>query len=247
MRTAEIPLAGRMTAGVLRIGQTVRRPPSPNAGFVRALLCHLEASGFDGAPRHLGTDENDREILSYVPGEVPANLGSYDDETLADAARLIRAYHDATVDLFASPAREVGMEVACHNDLSPCNTVFQGGRPLALIDFDAAAPGSRAYDLGYAAWLWLDLGNPGVLVSEQVRRLRLFLDAYGWSGREAEIVAVAIGRQSLLIGEAARTGNEGLRAWAAKCREWMLKYMASGPLRPNTNRAPPRPSVTRRS
>lgn len=228
MRPAEAPLPGRTTAGITRIGQTVRRPPSPNAGFVQALLRHLEAVGFQGAPRHLGTDENGRELLSYVPGEVPAHLGRYDDRTLAEAARLIRDYHDATATLFALPAEQAGVEVACHNDLSPCNVVFREGRPVALIDFDAAAPGSRPYDLGYAAWLWLDLGNSEWSAEEQLRRLRLFLAAYEWSGNEGEIISAVLDRQFGLVTEATRTGNTTLGAWAAECGGWTLKRLAKG-------------------
>ncbi|MGC3860229.1 hypothetical protein ACPSM1_08585 [Micromonospora chersina] len=39
---AEQPLAGgRLTAGVVRVGDTVRRPASPASGFVARLLAHL--------------------------------------------------------------------------------------------------------------------------------------------------------------------------------------------------------------
>jgi hypothetical protein len=39
---------------------------------VHALLRHLAAAGFDGAPRVLGIDAQGREVLSYLEGEVPA-------------------------------------------------------------------------------------------------------------------------------------------------------------------------------
>jgi hypothetical protein len=126
-------------------------------------LCYGISSLLDstGRPAIFGTDASGREIFSFMPGAVPAELANHDDTTLQEVARLIRAYHDATAPLFATPsARKACIEVACHNDLSPCNTVFRDRRPVAFIDFDAAAPGSRAWDLGYAAWLWLDLGNP---------------------------------------------------------------------------------------
>jgi hypothetical protein len=73
-------VGGRTTAAVTRVGETIRRPPAPNAGFVRSLLRHLEVVGFDGAPQYRGTDARGREMLTYVPGEVPADLGNYDDE-----------------------------------------------------------------------------------------------------------------------------------------------------------------------
>src|SRR5436190_14573950 len=47
----ETPLTGgRITAGVVRVGDTVRRPPKPNASLVRALLGRLEQLGLELAP-----------------------------------------------------------------------------------------------------------------------------------------------------------------------------------------------------
>jgi hypothetical protein len=55
---------GRQTAGVVRVGGTVRRPLGERSDYVQVVLRHLEAVGFDGAPRLLGIDEQAREILS---------------------------------------------------------------------------------------------------------------------------------------------------------------------------------------
>ena len=68
---AEIPLAGGdVTEGVVRVGDTVRRPVGLHSPLVHALLAHLESVGFAGAPRFLGVDEAGREVLSYIDGEV---------------------------------------------------------------------------------------------------------------------------------------------------------------------------------
>lgn len=51
----EQPLAGnRLTAGVVRVGPTVRRPASPASPFVSRLLTHLAKRGFDGCPNTWG-------------------------------------------------------------------------------------------------------------------------------------------------------------------------------------------------
>jgi aminoglycoside phosphotransferase (APT) family kinase protein len=76
---------------------------------------------------------------------------------LIAAARLTRRYHDAT----AGSTSAKGAEVVCHNDLSPCNFVFRDGSPIAIIDFDSGALGARSDDLGYALFLWLNLGTDG--------------------------------------------------------------------------------------
>jgi Ser/Thr protein kinase RdoA (MazF antagonist) len=173
----ELPVTGgRLTYGVVRVGDTVRRPVGPHSPFVHRLLRHLEAVGFAGAPRLLGLDEQGREILSFLEGWVPPNLGDFGDDTLVAAARLLRRFHDAT----AGSALAGGQDVVCHNDPSPCNYVFVAGRPAALIDFDHAAPGDRLRDVAYAGWLWtLSADDAAPPVAEQARRLRLMAESYG--------------------------------------------------------------------
>src|SRR5262245_33001210 len=106
----EVALAGgRTTAGIVRVGATVRRRVKPGAAFAHALLRHLETRGFDGAPRFVGLDETGREILSFLPGSVPPELGHFSDDQLAAAARLLRSLHDATLDC---PLRN-GHEIVC--------------------------------------------------------------------------------------------------------------------------------------
>src|SRR3954451_12089086 len=82
--------------GVVRIGDTVRRPGMRAA--VRELLLHLEQVGFGDAPRYLGIDEKDRHVVSWVDGDVP--VPPYPDWAMADSVlvslgRLVRDYHDA--------------------------------------------------------------------------------------------------------------------------------------------------------
>ena len=231
MSDAEIPLqGGRTTAAVVRVGQTVRRPPRLTAEFVHVLLEHLAAVGFDGAPRFLGTDDKGRDILSYIEGEVPADLRWHKDEVLVAAAQLIRKFHDATVGLLGhqtgTPRR---LEVVCHNDLSPCNSVFRDGFPVALIDFDTAAPGTRLMDLGYAAWLWLDLGDPDIAPAsasqEQRRRLQLFIAAYGDEISVSSIKEAIVYRQHLVAAEGEYTARTAMARWARHCRNWTVENL----------------------
>jgi hypothetical protein len=78
----ERPLSGgRVTPGVVRVGGTVRRPARPNSQFVQALLTHLQERGFDAVPCHLGSDEQGREVFSFIEGHVPPDLdASFPDE-----------------------------------------------------------------------------------------------------------------------------------------------------------------------
>ncbi len=220
--TETLLTGGRTTKGVVRIGETVRRPPMINSAFIHHLLRHLAAVGFDGVPRSLGCDGEGRDVLGWIDGEVPAELSAtHSDAVLVSAARLIRRYHDATAPLLGAPAAvAAGLEVVCHNDLSPCNFVFRAGLPVAVIDFDATSPGTRAHDLGYAAWLWLDLGCTDKAAPEQRRRLDVFLNAYGSVPTRAEVVLAILYRQDLLVAQGKRTGDTAMARWAQHCRAW---------------------------
>src|SRR5262249_50614643 len=88
----EVPLLGGMsTPGVVRVGDTVRRPQNANSDYVHELLLHLERCGFDGAPRYLGVDDRGREILTFIEGFAPPHNGfRLTEEAVRAGARLVR-------------------------------------------------------------------------------------------------------------------------------------------------------------
>lgn len=176
--TADAPLPpGTAHLGrVRRRGDDVVRPRSPGATARHALLRHLEAVGFDGAPRVRGLAD-DTEVLSFMPGVVPDGeaarggpLPEYaaGDGALRSVGRLLRRLHDATVSFDATawswpgavPAEVRGTDVVAHNDPHPGNVVFAGSRAVAFIDFDLAEPATRAFDLATAACFWVPLLDP---------------------------------------------------------------------------------------
>lgn len=178
---------GNASGGVVRVGNTVRRPAGPWTPSVHALLGHLRSVGYRGSPRPLGMDERGREVLEFVPGEVPwpdhVDLME-PDRAMVVVGRLIRDFHDA-VEGFV-PAADArwqvlipadGSEIIAHQDLAPWNLVVAEQR-WAFIDWDTAAPGTRLWDLAYAAHGFAPL-SPRVATAEAARRLRLLVDAYG--------------------------------------------------------------------
>jgi Ser/Thr protein kinase RdoA (MazF antagonist) len=214
----EVPLAGGdVTEGVVRVGDTVRRPVGPHSPLVHALLAHLELAGFEGAPRFLGIDGSGREVLSYIDGEVagrPRPPWIADETRLASVGRLVRAYDDAAASfasppdalLEALPADPPGIppapayppELIGHVDITPENVVFRDGRAHALIDFDLARPATRADEMLNAMLWWAPLSDPRdvdpLLQHVDVpARARILADAYGLSGTDRErIIEVAV-------------------------------------------------------
>jgi hypothetical protein len=216
----EVPLlGGDVTEGVVRVGDTVRRPLNPNSALIHALLRYLEAAGFSGAPRFLGIDTAGREVLSYVEGEVagrPRPRWIADEDRMLSVARLVRAYDDAAAG-FVPPAADGSADAAGqaagippappyepeligHVDITPENVVFRDGRAFALIDFDLAKPATRADEMFNVMMWWAPLSDPrdvdpllrGLNVP---RRCRLLADAYGMSGPDRDrVIKVAVMR-----------------------------------------------------
>jgi hypothetical protein len=198
----EIPLVGGdVTEGLVRVGDTVRRPPGERAELVQDVLQHLEKAGFEGAPRFLGIDSAGRHALTYIEGEVagrPRPSWIADEERMLSVARLLRSYHDAVEGFgiptnLPAPIEPPGLpdlddppELVGHQDVTPENVVFREGRAYALIDFDMARPVSRARELVNLMLWWAPFGDDADLDPElrgldRRRRCRLLADAYGLS------------------------------------------------------------------
>jgi len=218
------------------------------------LLGHLEREGFAGAPRALGFDDQGREILAYIEGEVavggnfiPDQGGRFDrrlpdyvwpDHVLVHLGALIRAYHDAARsfpwagrDWMFEPQQPV--ETVCHNEIFPWNTVFRSGVPVAFIDWDTAAPGPRARDLGLAAWFWVPfardekcraIGLP-TGVTEKARRFRLLVGAYGIDP-DIGIILAGIDRMQSFLAHVCRLASEGSEWEQESARRGVLDELA---------------------
>jgi hypothetical protein len=224
---SEERLVGGDVNVVVRVGDTVRRPPGPSG--VRSLLEWYERVGFDGAPRFLGFDEQGREILSYVEGEPAFAPVPSSDEVVVAIGRLLRRAHDAQHGFDVPPEAVWDTHVAGantggvigHLDLFWTNVVFLDGLPHALIDWELAAPTTRVLDVALAATYWAgiradaQLADWGVPLDRRGDRLRLLCDSYGLTAAQRatlldELVAQRTGR--LERGDWRVTGREAVIA-----------------------------------
>jgi hypothetical protein len=172
----ELPLTGgRSTPGIVRAGNTVRRPLKPDSDRTHRLLTYLENRGFDGAPRFLGVDARRRAILSFIDGFAPPHNGFRLCEAGVRAgARLVRRVHDLT----AGTEFSAGSEVACHPNLSQPTFIFREMIPVGIIDWDGTRPGTRLAN--FADFLWAFV-HPAMYGNGEpaARMLRVAADAYG--------------------------------------------------------------------
>lgn len=205
---------------VSREGDHVLRPSNPFSASIHKFLSALAAAGFEGASVPVAIQNDGRERLVYIAGEVPLPpypAWAQSDDALGSIAELMRAFHRASSQFdFAGLewsdelADTVGGPVVCHNDVCLENVVFRDGVAVGLIDFDFAAPGRPVYDLAQFARMCVPIDDDlsasrlGWEPSDRPRRLRLAADAYGLAGNER-------GELLQILTESMNTGGEFVR------------------------------------
>jgi phosphotransferase family enzyme len=259
LRREALQPAGRPTDGplsggtanrglVIRVGDAVLRPTAPCWRATHALLAHLRMAGFEGAPQVLAATPA-TEMLTYMAGQaavLPLAGEMLTDAALVSLADLLRRYHRAAASFDPSGYRwprpipaQFRTGLVSHNDVHPANVVFQGGRAIALIDFDLAGPGSSAWDFATAARSWAPLQDERDILDDRqgrsLERFRIFLQASGLprAGRRevAEAVVANHDWTYAIVTEAAATGHQGFADhWravarsAARARRWCQRH-----------------------
>ncbi|MFE9689348.1 phosphotransferase enzyme family protein [Micromonospora sp. NPDC005806] len=216
----EQALTGNVTTGVVRVGDTVRRPVGPWTDAVDALLTHLHEVGFPGAPRPLGRDDRGRQVLEYVPGELGDPAGTYSPGELASIGAFLADLHRATADFVPPPSavwqRVIppdGEALICHHDVAPWNLV-RSSRGWVLIDWDGAGPGTRGWELAYAAQSMAGM-RPDRPLAESAARLRAFVDGYGLPAADRPALAALLGHRARAMSDLLRRGaRDGVQPWA---------------------------------
>src|SRR5690554_4385946 len=201
---------GNMNQAVVRIGNKIHRAASPQTATIHRLLTHVRARGVDWVPQPHGFDDEGREVVDFLPGEVVHDPRPWlrEPQVLVTVASALRQWHDATETFKRTPgdvwwqADIEPVEVICHVDFAPYNHVFADGEFVGVIDFDTCTPGPRLWDLAYTAYRYIPLtpnradavaDGPSADRSdaghqEQRERLEGFVAAYGL----AEVTADAV-------------------------------------------------------
>lgn len=227
----EIELAGGGINRVVRIGDLVHRPAAPWSTATRTLIEALTAAGVP-VPRWHGVDEQGREILDYLPGDVghyPLSEAVRSEAALVSAARVLRSFHDASVPLVSlglpwqlPPLADA--EVVVHGDYAPYNLVFTGDQVSGVIDLDYARPGPRTYDLAYGLYRFapLTIADEGWgSLPERRARIRLFCASYG-------LDACSVAEATAAVTPRLRGMVAYMRAEAAGGHEAFASHIADG-------------------
>lgn len=151
----------------------------------------------------------------------------HSDEALRQVAGWLRELHDAVAGFVPSPGatwREGGTWrpglIVGHNDAAPYNAAWSRGRLVGFFDWDFAAPVTPEWDLAFTAFAWVPLHARQVVAAQgftafarRPRRLRLFLDAYGWSGPVEAFIEIVRERVSASARGIRRTAAAGYPAY----------------------------------
>lgn len=232
-------LQDRPDRTVVRAGSTVRHPVQPWTPAVHALLEYLRDAGFPYSPRVVGVEDG-VEVLTYIDGQSgPEGWAKVvDEDGLAAAARLLRAYHDTVARWRPADdpvwfTGQVGTggpgEVVCHGDFGPWNIVWQGTSPVGLLDWEYANLAPPRQEVAYALEYMVPFRDDGTCVEwlrypgppDRRRRLELFAAAYGLASAEGlvdEVIAVQ------------RAGVETVRRLAAEGQPRQVAMVADGEL-----------------
>jgi thiamine kinase-like enzyme len=215
----EIPLkGGRITSKVTKKGNYVYRSCCENSMFVHKVLKWLENKDTTIAPHFIGLSGDGREIITFLNGYSPNDLGEFSGKQLYEAGKLIKYLHTLLSDY---PACKMGQTV-CHNDLSPCNFMFLNKVPYAVFDWDNSHIGDPMDDLAYAVWMWCDIGNEDQTDDKVKAKIKRMIQ--GYNTKEFDI-------RNKIINQMNRVGNskfstmeqtELTKNWTKKCKEWII-------------------------
>jgi len=201
---------------VVRAGNHVLRPSNEFSVSILTFLSALAASGFDGAPVPVALEEDGRERLRFIEGDVPVPPypdWAQSDEVLVSATTLIRKLHDASQRVDTT-AMTWSSEMA-----DP-----EGG-PVALLDFDFAAPGQPTFDLAAFARMCVPVDDDitaeklGWQPADRPGRLRAVCDTYGLDAdcraRVLRSLSESIARGGEFVRRGAAAGEPGfVTMWA---------------------------------
>jgi hypothetical protein len=226
----EILPGGNVAAKVVRVGQTVRKPAGPQTPAVEAFLTHLNAAGLPMVPRTLGRDDSGRHVIEYIPGPLAHSLAPLDAPGLHRVGGMIRDLHDASESFrppegarwstAIPPDRE---DLICHHDLAPWNMIMDGDR-WVFIDWDAAGPGSRLWDLAYAIKGFVPLEAGGDPAADGFR-VRALADGYRLARAQRQELVPLLGVRTRAMHDLlCRAAGTGEQPWARLYAEGHGEY-----------------------
>ena len=221
---------GNTAESVVRLGSTVRKPVTPSTSAVQSFVSHLRAQGFQAAPEALGIDDLGRQVWEYVPGPLWHSSTTHTQSELRRVGAIIRELHKAAASFEApegvewNPRYELSEhELVCHNDLAPWNLVCGNDR-WAFIDWDAAAPASRLWDLAWSSMSFPPF-HPGCNLATAAVAMQALLGGYGLERTQyGELIGLMVKRARAEYELIVEGAGRGQQPWVKLYAEKHHKY-----------------------
>jgi len=216
---------GRTTKDVVKIADTIRRSHKETSNYVNEILSFFHINNSNFCPEFLGIDEFGRDVYSYIEGLVPEDIGNTSIEQLCAFMKIVREFHDKSTIFLNSTDK-----VLCHNDLSPCNTVFINGMPIAIIDWDTVSIGERWQDLVYVIWLWINIGSHNSNEIDIIGQMQKALLSYGVDElTKADFADKLLWRMDKVLAETPTTSQyyARIKGWVEFSKQWVIDNEAS--------------------
>ncbi|ALE05813.1 aminoglycoside phosphotransferase [Arthrobacter sp. ERGS1:01] len=213
---------GNASDGVVRIGSTVRKPWTAATPSVLAYMKAVSGAGVD-VPATYGQDAQGRQVTEFVPGRLAMDSAPLSLTELRRVGSLVRAIHDASAayepnygSTWITHIPAPGAELICHNDLAPWNLLI--GERWVFIDWDAAAPSTRLWDLAYAAQAFT-LNDASADPRVAARALAAFIDGYGADDELRTTLPTAMWQRTTAMYELLKTSHDaGNEPWGTMLR-----------------------------
>lgn len=147
----------------------VYRPKTSYSFLINNFVQHLNRSGFTYSPTFIACNES-TDVFSYISGN-SIDLNELKDiqqhkQLLKALADILKQFHDigssyinTHSSYFLDYTGNDPLETICHNDIAPYNMLWENHQITGLIDFETICPAPRSWDIVYAAYRFIGLGQ----------------------------------------------------------------------------------------
>ena len=233
-------LSGGRVGKIYKSNDLVIRPSNPWTQDVHNFLNYIIDEGAHFVPKPYGINENDEEMISFLPGDVfnyPLPKKLLSDSMIICSAKLLSKYHKYSQSYISKLMGEekwmlptiYPIEVMCHGDFAPYNVTIINDQAVGIIDFDTLHPGTAMWDIAYAIYRWVPFTsskNPDHYddLEEQIRKAKLFLDSYGIEADKREsLPQVLIERLQNLVNFMCSEADNGNEDFESNIKEGHLQ------------------------
>lgn len=212
-------IGGRTLTNVYKKNNKVYREEKNKNELSKKFLLFLKKNKFNYSPKYYGKNKSNLEVYSYINGYVPKEIG------FTNIQQLI-TFLDIVVEMHKLSNKFMGEKYfLIHQDLSPCNTVFdKRNNPIGIIDWDTISIGDPMEDYCYIIWLWVNIGDPQKKVDDLAYEIAYALIHLNIN-IDDNIKKYFINRMNKVVDNMSLSNYQYIKTkqWVDYCKNWIEK------------------------